>query len=534
MGRLWGQGGRRLAAVIVAVLLVAGAIAAAVVLLPGARVGRLLEKTKSADPATREAAIAELAALSGEREIRCLAHHIGDEDSCVRDAAMTALVRMGLRAVAPIVAVSAEAENRAGLVHKNKYIQKLFRSSSDRYERVFVTGENVIHRIGHPAVAPLSGLLQSNDEVVGDVAARGVLALAQKDDWAILARSLKAKNPFVRRRVARTLLRLAPPEAADSLATAAVGQNATAYAARCALGRAGDPRATPLLAADLTARSPFVRYSTVRMLGGMKQPECEKLVESALTDGDWKVRQCAAIMLWRMRAAEARPALEKAAQYGDPKDSDGKAARAARAALESLDGGPSYWEADTRPLWPGVPGGNQPPSDDMEAKRALFEKARSGEWRTRQSAIGELAQFEGADVRDALLEALRDPYGDVRVAAVVSLWRHKDAKTVSALEAALDDVDPYVRNCALYCLPYVPGYDAGPALVRALDDITIVRCHAASELAGRGDVKVVKEAEGRPDLLNGRVAADWFGPIDDMVARAALGEGPAVESTGVR
>ena len=112
----------------------------------------------------------------------------------------------------------------------------------------------------------------------------------------------------------------------------------------------------------------------------------------------------------------------------------------------------------------------------------------------RDKAVGALAEYRDARIRETLIQALRDPYVRVRESAAEALADFKDEATVDELSRTLvDDPSPDVRENAADALGNIASPRAIAALRKALEDESAdVRESATRALARTGGERAIE------------------------------------------
>ncbi|MEE8428856.1 MAG: HEAT repeat domain-containing protein [Gammaproteobacteria bacterium] len=152
------------------------------------------------------------------------------------------------------------------------------------------------------------------------------------------------------------------------------------------------------------------------------------------------------------------------------------------------------------------------PSD--ETVDSLLTKLQSVLPDIRWDAAGQLARRRDPRAVDALIRAMHDPSGTVRICVMASaLGKLKDPRALSALtEAAFDPVNRDLRLCAIQSLGMIKDPSVVPKLIEALE-IHNTPVAAADAIARMGDER------GVAPII--RAAAD---PVLRLWMISALGE----------
>jgi aminopeptidase N len=184
-----------------------------------------------------------------------------------------------------------------------------------------------------------------------------------------------------------------------------------------ALGKIGGPDAETAVLADLNDRLPWVRDVAARSLGHFKGDSnvALTLASTASNDPAYRVRDAALLALADIKAPGAFDTLAAAVRSDSPDN------MLRDAALRSM----------------GVLG-------DDRATPILLDWAAPGKpLPTRQEAIASLATMDKNDagITAALISYVKEPYFDVRLAAIIALGARGDAAAVEPLEALLKSGD---------------------------------------------------------------------------------------------
>jgi HEAT repeat protein len=168
------------------------------------------------------------------------------------------------------------------------------------------------------------------------------------------------------------------------------------------------------------------------------------------------------------------------------------------------------------------------------AREITFEAAladlKSDKWQARARAAGALGTCDPAD-RDPAATALRpmlgDPHGAVRHAAALSLAELRDAQSVPALIAQLEDRDERAGEAAAIALGWIGDARAWEPLAQALrEGPPPVRYQAVESLveldAARAAPLLVLAAADLDPEVRGNVAEALGEAPDDPAARNAL------------
>jgi len=292
-----------------------------------------------------------------------------------------------------------------------------------------------------------------------------------KDERRIIASLCEAAGKL-RRSEAVDLLMEATAFHRDNYA----GQFIRAAASR-ALGRIGDVRAIPALAACAADGENRPQAAACDALGMLRDPRSVPPLLEALKDRSRDVRGAAAEALVALGPLALPPLLDRMG------DKDGHH----RAAIV------------------GVLTRMQPPP-----LAALAGKLKTGTPAARQSAAWALGTLKAEGTLDDLVAALQDRDATVRAAAVWALRETSDPRAAKPLIEALRDEAPRVRAEAAGTLGSLGETGAVPAILALLEDPAgEVRTAAAAALGNLGDARAVEplrtlaqtESDGLDKLL---------------------------------
>ena len=134
----------------------------------------------------------------------------------------------------------------------------------------------------------------------------------------------------------------------------------------------------------------------------------------------------------------------------------------------------------------------------------LLTRLESSSPETRWQAAEQLAVRRDPRAVDAVIRAMRDPEGTIRVCVMASALGHlKDPRALSALtEAAFDPVNRDLRLCAIQSLGMIGDRRAVPALIDALQagNTPIAAANAIARMGDDRGVEPIIEAAANPDL----------------------------------
>jgi HEAT repeat protein len=141
---------------------------------------------------------------------------------------------------------------------------------------------------------------------------------------------------------------------------------------------------------------------------------------------------------------------------------------------------------------------------DNNLTDSLLTRLESSSPETRWQAAEQLAIRHDPRAVDAVIRAMRDPEGTLRVCVMASALGHlKDPRALSALtEAAFDPVNRDLRLCAIQSLGMIGDRRAIPALIDALQagNTPIAAANAIARMGDDRGVEAIIEAAGNPEL----------------------------------
>lgn len=179
---------------------------------------------------------------------------------------------------------------------------------------------------------------------------------------------------------------------------------------------------------------------------------------------------------------------------------------------------------ETKPLsW----GAARNPADEL--RRMARDAARA-------RAVLRLGEAAGNTAKEALLNALKDPAGEVRDAAAVALARLGREDVLDQFLEALRDEDPEVRAYAIGRLGLVGRAGREKILAAVVDVSTAVRAEAAGALGAYGDpacvsaaARALRDPSGRVRRAAARSLARSGGPESTAALRILLDGAPPAE-----
>ena len=149
------------------------------------------------------------------------------------------------------------------------------------------------------------------------------------------------------------------------------------------------------------------------------------------------------------------------------------------------------------------------PTDDSISD--MIAKLRSAMPEVRWDAADRLAQRGDPAAVDALIRAMRDPTGTLRVCVMAKALGHlKDPRALSALtEAAFDPANQDLRLCAIQSMGMIGDRRAVPKLIESLEarNMPLASADALARLGDERGVEPIIHAAADPDLKLWMVSA---------------------------
>lgn len=460
-----------------------------------ARVDRLVERLKSPDFATRDAAEDELGRLTSEREIRRLVGHFGDDFGSDREGqnrfvveVTTVFAVLGERGTGPVMEeVRASARRgrhtpwREAVDLAKDFLGKADRTGMSEEQQREIYARAALHGIGKAGAPALRERLATGSSaekaaalqelaitgVGGAEDVRTAIALVNDPDvdvrnaaWTLLSykagecgpRSIKGVSEGDIKAMGKglsgnapqpngnvmTLVAIDDPAAGDALA-GGLENSDVRFRMMAAMGLAlrGDKRAVePILEAAKTR--PEGVHIPLSVLAYIDDERAVDALVTALGDGDKDYR-------WQARAGLARLA--------NGKDAGPVGKARARVALDGMLGAAA--EEDRIEVLSAMA-----ISGDERVIEPLKALLTSGDAKTRISAANMLATFDKGDSAAAFLAMLSDTDAGVRKAAVFALGRSADPRALPALRTALADRDSDVRTEVEKAIPRAKWFAA--------------------------------------------------------------------------
>ncbi|MBM3847580.1 MAG: HEAT repeat domain-containing protein [Verrucomicrobia bacterium] len=369
-------------------------------------------------PEVREAAARGL----GEAKLQCaeraLISALKDPNSDVRLAAAKALDRMGWQPQCSeeraMHSIATGKFMQAAQEGETAFVPLVAALKGDTYSQRKAAIEALSRIEDARALRPLLHSLKDPDSHVRVSAVEALGRLGNPEAIDALVQAMKDEFSPVRAAAADVLGRMGGPKA---LVPLTVGLRDKSWEVRRAsvesLGRLGDLRAIEPMVALLKDKDPDVRLTTVRTLGVLKSPEGIAPLVTALADEQRTVRETAAGVLIKI----------------DPKWETTDEAQKAIPDLEAAHRSREYWVRLAA---------------DEALKRIAAARTTSGNL----EPGGPVVASETTEIIRLMLELLRDPDRDFRLAAAEALGRTGDTRVALALGPSLQDIDPWVSQAA--------------------------------------------------------------------------------------
>ncbi|BBL67972.1 HEAT repeat domain-containing protein [Methanoculleus chikugoensis] len=445
---------------------------------------------------------------------RCL-NALQSDDADIRAAAVTALRSMGTPAVEYLIAALSDphdavriaAAEGLGEIGDENGVDALVLLTGDAEQDVRSAAAAALGRIGDAcAVGPLIRLFGDRYSRVRSVAAETVAAFGP-DVLEPLEAALEDPVPVVRLTAARAIGIVGNPRSIPLLIRHLEdpAREVSVTAARV-LGGYGNLAVEPL-AAVLREGDKAGRLAAVDALGGIEPGRADEALAYALSDEDQEVREKAATILMRRRAANMwqstfgnRAREEKEVSM---KSSVGQAGREEIDTLITALNDRSVEvqaSAATRLIAMGRP-----------AAEGLLRVLKDDDPELQRAAAGVLGEMREAAV-EPLMDALNDTDRFVRLVAARNLGNIGDARAIEALSGSLkSERDSAVRAAVAEALGYMGSREAIEPLTLALQDRDeAVKVAAARSLGYIGDLRALEPLIGA------------LSDVDDRVRYAAL------------
>jgi HEAT repeat protein len=391
--------------------------------------GRIASALRGADPAER-AAIANLLGRTGDATVLPVITEML-EDSATATAASDALQHLGLASDDALVAALASADSirRAALLPlvRSKQSAAAVRTLlRDEDGEVRARACETIARIGDVASVPqLFDALGDPSARVAHAAVSAILTLGSSDTERLALAAVKSGRPSVRRHAIRLLgafgFRAAFAPLRDAIDDS---DRRIAELAIAGLGSIDDERVDDVLAAQALSPDDALRSAAMRAAAVRGGAKASKLLMRGMSDQSAWVRYYAAQGLGKVGTHDAPDASQLLIER--LRDQAPQVRIAAIEALSRL-GSAEAWDAVRRAA----------ASSDPDERRAGLV------------GVGMHAR-EGA--LDILIEASQSPDSATRLVAVSGLARLDQPRALAALDAAVGDPTPEVRDAALSLL----------------------------------------------------------------------------------
>ncbi len=151
---------------------------------------------------------------------------------------------------------------------------------------------------------------------------------------------------------------------------------------------------------------------------------------------------------------------------------------------------------------------------DPEALPAIEAALQDKDTYLRSYAVKALAEFEGPDVEETLIQSLRDSFWRVRVSAAEALGIRKSLKAVDILKyKAEKDPENNVRMAAIEAL----GEIADSSSLDFLRELYSKSTTKASIRTKAAEIIIEKDIEGSVETIIGVLAAEWSKDKSDIL-----------------
>jgi HEAT repeat protein len=437
----------------------------------------ILYQLKSRKAATRRRAVEQLCEAPNPRAVRILAALLRDEDAEVRRLTVVALGKIeDPSTTEPLLAALRDQDAEV----LKAAIQSLKQCVEDRFATALVPllrhSDMGVRGYAAQALDRLSWHPSSREDEVWLLTAKGRFSQAAALGVAALSALesvIASGTPSLRIGAIKALARIRDQRAARAMLAALQGEDAAVcVAALDALSQAGGPETMPAIIPMLSHQASHVRVAAIEALSKLELAAAAEALRPSLRDQVWDVRRAAAEALGRLRDLGAVDALCESLSDRDDdvreasaialgiigdrraigalvlalRDPHSSVRRLAAASLSRID-----------PNWSAAPEAQatveklKSATHDGDTNVQHFvshllvnpaEPAASDDLsNTTMTTRGKLAV-------SLFLAVLCDSDRDLRLAAAVSLGRLGDPRACSALNRALGDGDPMVREAA--------------------------------------------------------------------------------------
>jgi HEAT repeat protein len=372
-----------------------------------------------------------------------------------------------------------------GMLRDPAGVELLTGMLGDADERVASAAARALRQVGRRFEDNLVELVRT-----GDAARRKLLfpLLRQRASAATVAPYLGDEDPELRVAACEALARLGDPTPVPALYGLLEDANpGVVQAAVAAIQALGSRESEPLAIAAARSASPQARRWALRIMSYFGFASAVDACLAGLGDADHRVRESAAAGLALLDEPRAREALLGSARADDP--------RTRAAAARAL--------------------GTTAVGSDARVQSALLKLLDDGDAWTRYYACQALGRLGAVVATDRIAGLLRDPAGQVAVAAVEALSHLSSPGATQALLAVAGaaDIDPDMRRAALIGLGIGHPPEALPTLLDALED-------AASDAATR--LVALAALAAYPDDAATHALAAAARSADDSLRNAAV------------
>ena len=295
------------------------------------RVDSAVRQLKRSDPSTHEAAIARLASLRGQRDLRRLVWHLGDDDPAVRERVARALVAIGDPA---IEAAADEAQSQLTLptdrwdtIVRGLHAQDWFRDRSDEDRRARLRDAlmELFPRFGRRAAPTIMAMFcrtGPRDAVIRTIAAGSLGQLGDAKCFETALTAVHDPEEGVRIFAVWGLGKSADARAIEPLLgamDAGRGLVMNIFAANALAGFSSDPRVAAMLIKWLSATWCFgpTRAAAAKSLGFSTDPRALDALIARIGDSNSQVRDSVVDALVRLPDSRKQGALVAALRSGD-------------------------------------------------------------------------------------------------------------------------------------------------------------------------------------------------------------------------
>lgn len=461
---------------------------------------------------------------------------VGDPAAAV---ALSELLRHAGDALARVIAVSlgsihgqaldrygtaepVEAALRTGPADPLPIVQRLAQAVAGAADEEQAALCAVLSWIPDPAAAnTLIGLL----DIIPARAALALRALGHESDAEVL---LALREGSSARRALLLPLISGRTRSANDVLDCLADPDASVRVLACnALARIGDVRAVPSLFELLRDPDPMLVQAAVAAIQSLGSPKAETLALQAALSPATQVRRAALRIVAYFGYPAGLDLLIDAAQGGDEKLRDaaihGLALLEEPRALQALLGMAAHKNPRARGAAARALG---QASSSPEVLAALRQGLADGDAWVRYYACQSLGKVRDDGAVNEILRLVRDPAGQVRVAAIEALARLETKEALEALQTAAGADDPDVRRAALLGLGARKVPEALPVLVqaaRSADAATrLIAVSAVAAYDGPEAVAALANAAGDPDAAVCGAAIGLLAARADPAATPAL------------